>query len=85
MKNLENKNGKKDNLVSTFKRQTKGIEYEKIKTWLRRGNFKRETKSIIMIEQNKAIRTNYIRVKFDNPRNNSLYSYYRPAVMEEKQ
>ena len=34
-------------------------------TWLRRGNLKRETKSLLIAAQNNAIRTNYIKTKID--------------------
>ncbi len=37
-----------------------------IRTWLRRGNLKRETESLLIAAQNNAIRTNYIKAKIDN-------------------
>ena len=42
------------------------ISHEKTWTWLRRGNLKRETESLLIVAQNNAIRTNYIKAKIDN-------------------
>ena len=39
--------------------------HEKTWTWLRKGNLKRETESLIIAAQNNAIRTNYIKAKID--------------------
>ena len=41
------------------------ISHKKIWTWLRRGNFKRETESLLIVAQNNAIRTNYVKMKID--------------------
>ena len=43
-----------------FMRQTNEISYKKTWTWLRRGNLKIETESLLKAAQNNAIRTNYI-------------------------
>ena len=48
-------------LYRYFKRQTSEISYEK--TWLRKGNLKKETESLLITAQNNAIRTNYMKVK----------------------
>ena len=42
------------------------------KTWigLRRENIKRETKPVLTVAHNKAIRTNYIKAKIDNMQQN---------------
>ena len=40
-------------------------------TWLRKGNFKRETKSLLIVAQNKAVRTNNIKAKIVKTQQNS--------------
>ena len=48
-----------------FKRRINNILHDKTCTWLRKGNFKRETESLLMAAQNSAIRTNNIKVWLD--------------------
>ena len=40
-------------------------------TWLRKGNFKTETESLLMAAQNSAIRTNHIKARIDKSQQNS--------------
>ena len=40
-------------------------------TWLRKRNFKRETESLLIVAQNKSIRTNQIKARIDNTQQNS--------------
>ena len=40
-------------------------------TWLRKGNFKRETESLLIVVQNNAIRTNHIKARIDKTQQNS--------------
>ena len=49
----------KNNLINN-------VSYDKTWTWLRKGNFKRETESLLITAQNKAIRTNHIKARIDN-------------------
>ena len=49
---------KKNNQETKTGRKTK-ISHAKIWTWLRKGNFKRETESLSIAAQNNTIRTNY--------------------------
>ena len=42
------------------------IAREKTWIWLRKGNLKRETESLLIVAQNNAIITNYIKSKIDN-------------------
>ena len=42
-------------------------------SWLGRGHLKRETSFLLMIAQNKAIRTNYIKATNDNTQKNSKF------------
>ena len=39
--------------------------------WLRKGNFKRETESLLIAAQNNAIRTNHIKARIDKTQHNS--------------
>ena len=54
-----------------FKRQTQEISHQKTLTWLRKGNLRRETESLIIAAQDNAIRTNYIMAKKDKTQLNS--------------
>ena len=58
-------------LYGYFKQQTSKISHEKIWIWVRKGNIKRETKSLLITAQNNAIRTNYVKAKLDKTRQNS--------------
>ena len=40
-------------------------------TWLRKGNLKRETESLLTAAQNNAIRTNHIKARIDKTQQNS--------------
>ena len=48
-------------LYGHFKRLINNISHEKTWTWLRKGNFKRETESLLIAAHNNAIRTNHIK------------------------
>ena len=58
-------------LYGYFKGYIMEIAHEMIKTWLRKGNIKREYESILTTAQNKVFNTNYDNVKFDNIQQNS--------------
>ena len=58
-------------LYGRFKRLINNISHDKTWTWLRKGNFKRETESILMAAQNSAIRTNHIKARIDKTQQNS--------------
>ena len=45
--------------------------HEKTWTWLRKGNFKRETESLLIAAQNNAIRMNHIKARIDKTQQNS--------------
>ena len=47
------------------------ISHEKTWTWLRKGNFKRETESLLIAAQNNAIRTNHIKARIDKSQQKS--------------
>ena len=59
-------------LYGYFKWQTSKISHEKTWTWLRKGNLKRETESLLIAAQNDVIRTNYVKVKKDKTQQISL-------------
>ena len=50
-------------LYGYFKLQTGEIFLDKTWKWLRKGNLKKETESLLIAEQNNAIRTNYVKAK----------------------
>ena len=54
-----------------FKRLINDISHDKTWTWLRKGNFKRETESLLIAAQNGAIRTNHIKARIDKTQQNS--------------
>ena len=62
-----NKNGKENN----FKRLKNNITHDKTWTWLRKGNFKRETESLLIAAQDNAMRMNHIKVRIDKTQQNS--------------
>ena len=49
----------------------KNISHQKTWTWLRKGNLKRETESLLIAVQDNAIRTNHIKARIDKMRQNS--------------
>ena len=51
-------------LYGRFKRLI-NISHDKTWTWLRKGNFKRETESLLIAAQNNAVRTNNIKATID--------------------
>ena len=52
-------------LYGRFKRLINNISHDKTWTWLRKGNFKRETESLLIATQDNAIRTNHIKARID--------------------
>ena len=58
------------------KRLTSDISHEKTLTWLRKGNLKRETESILIAAQNNAILTNYIKSRIYKTQENSRCRLY---------
>ena len=62
--------GRKTNLWR-FKRLISNISHEKTGSWLRKGNFKRETELLLIAAQNNAIRTDHINARIDKTQQNS--------------
>ena len=60
-----------------FKRQTSKISHEKTWPLLRKGNFRKEIKSLLIETQNNAINTNYMKAKIDKKQQNSRCRLYR--------
>ena len=58
-------------LYGRFKRLINNISHDKTWTWLRKGNFKRETESLLIAAQDSAIRTNHIKARIHKTQQNS--------------
>ena len=58
-------------LYGRFKRLINNISHDKTWTWLRKGNFERETESLLIAAQDNAIRTNNIKARIDKTQQNS--------------
>ena len=58
-------------LYGRFKRLINNILHQKTWTWLRKGNLKRETESLLIAAQDNAIRTNHIKARIDKTQQNS--------------
>ena len=64
--------GKKQ-LYGRFKRLISDISHKETWMWLRNGNLKRETESLLITAQNNAIRTNHLKARIDKTQQNSKY------------
>ena len=60
-------------LNGRFKRLINNISHQKTWTWLRKGNLKRETESLLIAAQENAIRTNHIKARIDKSQQNSKW------------
>ena len=58
-------------LYGHFKRLINSISHDKTWTWIRKGNFKRETEYLLIAVQNSAIRTNHIKARIEKTQQNS--------------
>ena len=58
-------------IYGRFKWLINNISHDKTCTWLRKGNLKRKTESLLIAAQNNAIRTNHIKAKIDETQQNS--------------
>ena len=58
-------------LHGRFKRRINNISHDKTWTWSRKGNFKRETESLLIAAQSNAIRINHIKARIDKTQQNS--------------
>ena len=54
-----------------MKNSENNFSHNKTWTWLRKGNFKRETESLLIAAQNNTVRTNHIKVRIDKTQQNS--------------
>ena len=50
-------------IYGRFKQLINNISHDKTWTWLRKGNFKRETRSLLIAAQDNAVRTNQIKAR----------------------
>ena len=55
----------KKQLYGRFKRLINNISHQKTRTWLRKGNLKREMESLLIVAQDNVIRTNHIKAGID--------------------
>ena len=58
-------------LYGRFKRLINNISHDKTWKWLRKGNFKRETESLLIAAPDSAVRTNHIKARIDKTQQNS--------------
>ena len=58
-------------LYERFKQQINNISYDKTWTGLRKGNFKRETESLLIPAKNNIVRTIHIKSRIDKTQQNS--------------
>ena len=58
-------------LYGRFKRLINNISLQKTWNWLRKGNLKRETESLLIAAQDKTIWTNHIKERIDKTQQNS--------------
>ena len=58
-------------LYGRFKRLIKNISLGKTWTWLRKGNLKRDTESLLIAAQDNAVITNHIKARIDKTQQNS--------------
>ena len=58
-------------LYGRSKRLINNIPHDKTWTWLRKGNFKKETESLRKAAQDNALRTNHIKARIDKTQQNS--------------
>ena len=63
-------------LYGRLKRLINNISHQKIWTWLRKGNLKREMESLLIAAQDNAIRTNHIKARIDKTQQNSKCRLY---------
>ena len=54
-----------------YLRQTKEVIGDQCWAWLQKGDFKRETESLIVAAQNQSIRTNLVKAKIDKSQGGS--------------
>ena len=59
-------------LHGQYLRQTKEVRSDQRWTWLRNGDLKRETESLIVAAQNQSIRTNLVKERLDKSQGDSL-------------
>ena len=60
-------------LYGRFKRLINNISHHKTWIWLRKGNFKRETESLLIAAQDNPVGTNHIKARIDKTQQNSKY------------
>ena len=64
-------NWEKKQFYGRFKRLINNTSHQKTWNWLKKGNLKRETESLLIAAQDNAIRTNHIKARIDKTQQNS--------------
>ena len=62
-------------LYGRFTRLTSDISHEKRWTWLRKGNLKSKTESLLIAAQNNVIRTNQIKTRINKSKIERMWKY----------
>ena len=78
MKMTREKKWEQKQIHGHFKRLINNISHEKTWTWLRKGNLKIETESLLILAQNRGIRIKHIKMRIDKTqqqRKCRLYGY----------
>ena len=57
-------------LYGRFNQLISDISHKKTWTWLRKGNLKTGTESLLIVARNSAIRTNHIKARIDKTKQN---------------
>ena len=70
-------------LYGRFKRLINNVSHKKTSIWITKGNFKRETESLLRAAQNNAIRTNHIKTRIDKTQQNGKYAVteIKPSII----
>ena len=63
----------KKQFYDCFKQLINNISHQKTWTWIRKGNLKRETESLLIAAQDNAIRTNHIKARIDQTQQNNKW------------
>ena len=62
----------KNNVYGHFKRQTSELSHKKNWIWIRKGNLKRKSESILVAAQSNIIRTNSVNAKIEMSQQNCI-------------
>ena len=72
MTTIRKQKWEKKQLYGRFKRLINNISHQKTWNWLRKGNLKTETESLLIATLNNAIRTNHIKARIEKPQHKNI-------------